>query len=56
MKAPGTFWKTENAERFLLLRCRLKSGRWDEVERDIYRRGAATHGRVLALERAARVA
>lgn len=37
MKNPGTFWKPENAERMLFLRCRAKSGRWHEVEAAIHR-------------------
>jgi len=37
MKNPGTFWKPENAERMLFLRCRAKSGRWHEVEDAIHR-------------------
>ncbi|MBL4849780.1 MAG: hypothetical protein JKY65_29985 [Planctomycetes bacterium] len=32
IKGPGVFWKPENAERILYLRCRLKAGRWNEVE------------------------
>jgi hypothetical protein len=35
LKNPGTFWDVENAERMLVLRCYLKSGRWDELERDV---------------------
>jgi len=56
MKGPGCFWQEENAERMLLLRCRLKSGRWDELEEDVHRRASATHGRVLAIERKSRMA
>lgn len=47
MKGPGIFWEDENAERMLLLRCRQKAGRWDELERDFCARAAAPHGRVL---------
>jgi hypothetical protein len=35
LKNPGTFWDVENAERMLVLRCYLKSGRWDELERTV---------------------
>jgi hypothetical protein len=31
MKNPGTFWRRENAEAMLLLRCYLKAGRLDEL-------------------------
>jgi len=55
LKGPGCFWEEPNAERMLLLRCRLKSGRWDELEEDVYRRASATHGRVLELERRMRI-
>lgn len=37
MKNPGTFWKPENAERLLYLRCRQKAGRWSEVENALHR-------------------
>jgi hypothetical protein len=56
LKGPGCFWEELSAERMLLLRCRLKSGRWDELERNVYRRATGTHGRVLAQERKARSA
>jgi hypothetical protein len=29
LKAPGTFWKVENVEKILPLRCALMAGRWD---------------------------
>jgi hypothetical protein len=29
LKAPGTFWKIENVEKMLALRCALMAGRWD---------------------------
>ena len=32
LKSAGMFWKKENAEGFLHLRCYLKSGRWDIIE------------------------
>lgn len=44
MKGPGIFWKPENAERLLYLRCRLKAGRWREVE-------AALHAAALRPKR-----
>jgi hypothetical protein len=56
LKGPGCFWQEANAERMLLLRCRLKSGRWDALEQDVYRRASATHGRVLEIERKLRLA
>ena len=31
MKGPSIFWRGENAERMLHLRCYLKAGRWDEI-------------------------
>ena len=31
LKGPGMFWKEENAEGFLQLRCYLVSGRWDRL-------------------------
>jgi len=37
LKGAGIFWKPENAERILALRCRLKAGRWEEVEGAVYR-------------------
>jgi hypothetical protein len=37
MKGPGIFWTPENAERLLYLRCRAKTGRWDEVESAMHR-------------------
>jgi hypothetical protein len=51
LKGPGIFWEEENAERLLLLRCRLKSGRWGELEHDFYARTTAPHGRVLEAAR-----
>ena len=35
LKSAGMFWKKENAEGFLHLRCYLKSGRWDVIERAV---------------------
>ncbi|MFZ5475211.1 MAG: hypothetical protein ACOZNI_00425 [Myxococcota bacterium] len=37
LKGTGIFWEPANAERMLYLRCRLKAGRWDEVERALHR-------------------
>jgi len=37
LKSPGTFWRPDNAERMLYLRCRAKAGRWAEVEAALYR-------------------
>ncbi len=53
MKGPGIFWNEPNAERLLLLRCRLKAGRWSDLERDLYAQAAARQGRALALAPAA---
>jgi hypothetical protein len=35
LKGPGIFWEVDNAERMLILRARLKSNRWHELEADI---------------------
>jgi hypothetical protein len=35
LKSAGMFWKRENAEGFLHLRCYLKSGRWNIIENAI---------------------
>lgn len=35
MKGPSIFWRGENAERMLHLRCYLKAGRWDEIMRRV---------------------
>jgi hypothetical protein len=51
LKGPGIFWEEENAERMLLLRCRQKSSRWDELERDVYAATTQPYGQVLKLER-----
>lgn len=37
LKGTGIFWEPANAERMLYMRCRLKAGRWVEVERALYR-------------------
>ncbi len=49
MKGPGLFWKPENAERVLYLRCRHKAGRWSEIE-------GALHSAALKPARASRSA
>ena len=49
LKGPGIFWKPENAERMLYLRCRAKAGRWSEVE-------AALHAAALVPPRCIRPA
>jgi hypothetical protein len=51
MKGPGIFWQEANAERMLLLRCRLKAGRWGDLESDVYAQAGALHGGVLELAR-----
>jgi len=38
LKAPGTFWKEENAEQFLFLRSQLISGRWSIFFQNVIRR------------------
>lgn len=35
LKSAGTFWLPENAEKMLVLRCALKSGRWDELVQEV---------------------
>jgi hypothetical protein len=35
MKGPSIFWRGENAERMLHLRCYLKAGRWNEIMRRV---------------------
>ncbi len=51
MKGAGVFWQEANAERMLLLRCRLKAGRWDDLENDVHAQAGALHGGRLQLER-----
>lgn len=50
MKGPGIFWSEENAERMLLLRSRLKAGRWRDLEDAAFARARGPHGRVLQEE------
>ena len=38
LKAPGTFWKEENAEYFLFLRSQLIAGRWSIFFHNVTRR------------------
>jgi hypothetical protein len=45
MKGPSIFWRPENAERKLHLRCYLKSGRWEELVERIF---MPSHGRPAA--------
>lgn len=47
LKGPGVFWDPENAERMLVLRSRLKAGRWRELEDIVHSRAGAPHGEVL---------
>lgn len=37
LKGTGIFWEPANAERMLYMRCRLKAGRWADVERALHR-------------------
>jgi len=37
LKGTGIFWEPANAERMLYMRCRLKAGRWTDVERALHR-------------------
>jgi len=45
LKSAGMFWKMENAEGFLHLRCYLKSDRWDIIENAVITHSPKT-GRV----------
>jgi len=36
LKGAGMFWKIENAEAFLHLRCYLKARRWDSMEKAVF--------------------
>ena len=47
LKGPGIFWEVDHAERMLILRARLKSNRWHEMERDIFSPTAAAGCRRL---------
>jgi hypothetical protein len=51
MKGAGVFWKDANAERMLLLRCRLKAGRWDDLENDVYAQAGALQAGAAELAR-----
>ena len=45
LKGPSIFWRGQNAERMLHMRCYLKAGRWDELIRRVLHRspdGACT--------------
>jgi len=50
MKGPGIFWSEENAERMLLLRSRLKAGRWRDLEDAAFARARGPQGRALQEE------
>jgi len=52
LKSTGTFWDEENAERMLLLRCRLKAGRWDDLEAAMHRHAFGLRGNALKHKRA----
>lgn len=47
LKGPGIFWEVDNAERMLILRARLKSNRWCELEHDVFSPAAAAGWRRL---------
>jgi hypothetical protein len=47
LKGPGIFWEVDNAERMLVLRARLKSGRWSELEDHVFTPLAAAGWRRL---------
>jgi hypothetical protein len=42
LKGASIFWRRENAERMLHLRCYLKAGRWDELMRRVLYRAPTT--------------
>jgi hypothetical protein len=52
LKGAGTFWHDEHAERMLLLRCRLKAGRWSELEAAMHRHAFSSRGNALREQRA----
>ena len=52
LKSTGTFWDEDNAERMLLLRCRLKAGRWDDLEAAMHRHSFGLRGNALKEKRA----
>ena len=52
LKGAGTFWDEDNAERMLLLRCRLKANRWRDVEESMNRHTFSLRGNALRLARA----
>ena len=35
LKSAGSFWLPDNVENMLVLRCALKSGRWDELVQEV---------------------
>jgi hypothetical protein len=51
LKGNGIFWDAENAERMLLLRSRLKAGRWNELEAAVHRHASGLQAGALAQAR-----
>lgn len=51
LKGNGIFWEEENAERMLLLRSRLKAGRWKELESAVHRHASGLQAGALAQAR-----
>ena len=51
VKGPGIFWDEENAERMLLLRSRLKAGRWRDLEDIVHAHAGGLHGGALRAAR-----
>ena len=48
MKGPGSFWRPENAQRMLYLRCQLLSGRWEAFLQTLLGQGTTHSEEVLA--------
>ena len=53
MKGAATFWRGENAERMLHLRCYLKAGRWGEIMQRVLTRSPVGSHTATAEKRAA---
>lgn len=51
IKGSGIFWTEENAERVLVLRARLKAGRWRDLEDEVFARAGDLQGRALRAHR-----
>jgi hypothetical protein len=51
IKGSGIFWTEENAERMLVLRARLKAGRWRELEDQVFARAGDLQGGALRVHR-----